>query len=72
MHRGKKLCKISQWKDEVVFSRLTEEKSLATIVPYIHLKHLQQGINWGLARSNLGQPIYKPDDYDTFQYKSDI
>ena len=67
-----KSVKEIRWKDEVVFSRLTEEKFLATIVPYVHLKHLQQGINWGLARSNLGQPIYKPDDYDTFQYKNNI
>lgn len=57
-----------RWKDEGVFSRLTDEKFLATIVPYARLKHLQHAINWALARSNLKQPFYKPDDYDTFKY----
>lgn len=58
--------KETRWKDEGVFSRVTDETFIASIVPYNRMKYIPACVNVGLMRNNLKQPFYKPFDYDTF------
>ena len=55
-----------RWKDEGVFSRLTDEQFLASLVPSFRFKYVEAAWNWGLARNNLGQPHYEPIDWPEY------
>ena len=52
-----------RWKEEGVFARVTDEAILQDRVAYHNISVLEHAWNWGLARSNLGQPFYKPPNY---------
>jgi hypothetical protein len=55
-----------RWKDEGVFSCLTDEELVATVIPSHRVKYAEAAWNWGLARNNLSQPKYKPKDWEEF------
>jgi len=55
-----------RWKDEGVFSRLTDEAFLAGLVPSFRFKFIEAAWNWGLARNNLRQPHYEPTDWSDY------
>ncbi len=55
--------KETRWKDEGVFSRLTDETFIAGIVPYNRINYILACANLGLMRNNLKQPFYKPKIY---------
>lgn len=53
-----------RWKEESVFTRLTNETLLATIVPYHNMRYLEDAVSWALGRCNLCLPIYEPLNWD--------
>ena len=55
-----------RWKDEGVFSRLTDEAFLAGLVPSFRFKFIEAAWNWGLARNNLRQPHFEPTDWSDY------
>jgi hypothetical protein len=49
-----------------VFSCLTDEELVATVIPSHRVKYAEAAWNWGIARNNLSQPKYKPKDWEEF------
>ena len=61
-----------RWKEESVFTRLTNEILLATIVPYHNMRYLEAAVSWALGGCNLCIPIYEPLNWDNFFSKLEI
>ena len=67
-----KKLKTCRWKEEAVFSRVTNEKYISGIISFHKFRFIEHCYNWGMARCNLNNdfvaPIidvpYKNDRYD--------
>ena len=56
-------CKL-RYTCEVVYSRVTDTKSLQGVITYDMFPYLQHCHNWAHARCNLQRPLRIPMDYD--------
>jgi len=69
--KDKKL-KTCRWKEEAVFSRVTNEKYISGTISFHKFRYIEYCYNWGMARSNLNSHFVPPVinvSYETEEYE---
>lgn len=55
-----KKLKTCRWKEEAVFSRVTNEKYISGIISFHKFRFIEHCYNWGMARCNLNNDFVAP------------
>ncbi len=59
LQRDRKICEL-RYTCEVVFSRVTTEKIVSGVIPYLAFAHIEHAHCWAHAQANLRQPLQMP------------